>query len=133
MAQENVDYVRRAFAAFDEGGIEAVLPFTPEDFVIYSMPEWPDDPEYHGHDGFRKLTRQWTENFDEFGFEVADIRDGGGTVAALLSMTGRVKELGVPMAAEIGAVYSRFTDGMPSEVRFFGSWTEALEAAGVPE
>jgi ketosteroid isomerase-like protein len=110
-----------------------VLPFTAEDVLIYSMPEWPDDSEYHGHAGFRKLTQQWTDNFDDFDFVVADVRDGGDMVVALLSMTGRMKRLGVPMSAELGAVFSEITDGLPRVIRFFGSWPDALAAAGLPE
>jgi hypothetical protein len=63
MSRENVETVRLSFAAFAEHGVEGVLPFNSHDVVIYSMPEWPDDSEYHGHDGLRKLARQWTENF----------------------------------------------------------------------
>ena len=43
MSQENVDHIRRAFAAFAEEGTDAVIPFLTTDTVIYSMPEWPDD------------------------------------------------------------------------------------------
>ena len=67
MSEENVKVVRRGYAAFAEEGVEGAIPFFTEDAVIYSIPEWPDDPEYHGHDGIRKLTRQWTENFDSLG------------------------------------------------------------------
>jgi len=57
MSQENVELVRQTFAAFAEHETEAAVPFNAPDVVIYSMPEWPDDPVYHGHDGFRKLAR----------------------------------------------------------------------------
>ena len=55
MSEENVEAVRRGYAAFTTEGIEGAIPFYTEDVVIYSIPEWPDDPEYHGHDGVRKL------------------------------------------------------------------------------
>ena len=132
MSQENVEIVRRGFGAFSEGGIEASLEFFTEDLVLHSMPEWPDDAEYHGHDGLRKLARQWEENFDDFGFRVVDVRDGGDSVVALLEMAGSTKEAGVPLAAEIGAVSSQFEDGRAGDVRYFGSWKDALESAGLP-
>lgn len=74
MAPENVEIVRRGHAAFATGGMETALPFFTQDTVVYSIPEWPDDPEYHGHDGLRKLDRQWRENFDDFGFDVRELR-----------------------------------------------------------
>jgi hypothetical protein len=45
------------------------------DVVICSMPGSLDDSEYHGHAGLRKLAQQWTENFDDFGFELRGRRD----------------------------------------------------------
>lgn len=134
VSRENVDRVRLVFDAFAEAGdIEAVVPFHTEDLVIHAMPEWPDDPEYHGHDGLRKLVHQWTENFDEFGFEVLDVRDGGDAVVALLEMTGRTKGAGVPVGTRLGGVFSEFRDGLIGRVRYFSNWPDALDAAGLSE
>ena len=72
MSEENVEAVRQGYAGFAENGVEGVIPFFTEDAVIYSIPEWPDDPEYHGHDGVRRLFRQWAENFDEFRLELRE-------------------------------------------------------------
>ena len=50
MSEENVEVVRRGYAAFAEKGVEGAIPFFTEDAVIYSipeetkgsaMPEWP--------------------------------------------------------------------------------------------
>ena len=128
-ARPNVELVRDAFAAFDRGGIDAVLPFVDEDVTVHSLPEWPDDAEYHGHDGFRKLSEAWTENFEDFGFEVADIREGRTAVVALLRMKGRARASGLDMADEIGAVFSRFRGGAVGEIRYLPSWDEALAQA----
>ena len=132
MSQENVDHVRRAYAAFAENGIDGVIPFGAADAVVHSMPEWPDDAEYHGHDGVRKLARQWEEIFDDFGFDVHEIRDAGDSVVALLDMTGRIKGSGAPVKAQIGAVFS-FTDGLIGYTRYFSTWQGALEAVGPSE
>ena len=132
MSEENVEIVRRGYTAFAEKGIEGVIPFFTEDVVIYSIPEWPDDPEYHGHDGLRKLTRQWTENFDAFGFDISEIRDGGDTVIALYELVGETKGSATPMRMQIGAV-SEFRDGRIAGQRLFSSWEGALEAAGLRE
>ena len=131
MSQENVEIVRRGYAAFAEKGVEGVIPFFTEDAVIYSIPEWPDDPEYHGHDGLRKLTRQWTENFDDFGFDLHELRDGGDAVVALHELTGQTKGSAIPMKMQIGAVFSGFRDERIARQDLFSSWEAALEAAGL--
>jgi ketosteroid isomerase-like protein len=133
MSQENVEIVRRGFAGFAESGSEGVIPFYTEDAIIYSIPEWPDDPEYHGHDGVRKLTRQWRENFDDFGLDLRELHDGGATVVALFELTGQTKGSALPMRMQIGAVFSGFTDGRIGRQRLFSSWELALEAAGLRE
>jgi ketosteroid isomerase-like protein len=132
MSQENVEIMRRGYAAFAEKGVEGVIPFFTEDAVIYSIPEWPDDPEYHGHDGLRKLTRQWTENFDAFGFDIRELRDGGDSVIALYELVGQTKDSAMPMSMQIGAV-SEFRDGRVARQRLFSNWESALEAAGLSE
>ena len=130
VSQANVEIVRRGFAALAEQGVEGVIPFFTEDVVIYSIPEWPDDPEYHGHDGVRRLFRQWAENFDEFGLELRDVHDGGDRVVGLLELSGQTKRAVLPMRMEIGAVYSGIRDGRVAILRLFSSWSGALETAG---
>jgi ketosteroid isomerase-like protein len=133
MSQENVEVVRRGYAAFAEKGVEGVIPFFTEDAVIYSIPEWPDDPEYHGHDGLRKLFRQWMENFDHFGFDIRELHDGGDTVVSLYELIGQTKGSAVPMRMQVGAVFSGFRDGRIARQDVFSSWEAALEAAGLRE
>ena len=133
MSEENVELVRQIYAAFAERGVEGAITFVTEDAVIYSIPEWPDDPEYHGHDGFRRLTRQWTENFDDFGLELQELHDGGENVVALYVLTGQSRDFAIPMRMQIGAVFSGFKDGRVSRQRLFSDWKAALEAAGLSE
>jgi ketosteroid isomerase-like protein len=119
MSEENVEAVRQGYTGFAENGVEGVIPFFTEDAVIYSIPEWPDDPEYYGHDGLRKLTRQWMENFDDFGLDLRELHDGGDTVVALVELTGQTKGSALPMRMEIGAVFSGFRDGRIARQRLF--------------
>ncbi len=133
MSQEDLEIVRRANAAYAEGGMDAALPFFTDDTVLYSIPEWPDDPEYHGHEGLRRLDQQWRDNFDDFGFEVQELYDAGDSVVSLHALTGRTKDSGIPMMMQIGAVVTGFADGRIGAQRLFPSWESALEAAGLSE
>jgi ketosteroid isomerase-like protein len=116
-----------------EGGIEGVIPYFSEDVVVYSIPEWPDDPEYHGHEGLRRLFRQWNESFDDFALEPREFHDGGDSVVALVELTGQMKRADVPMKMEIGATYSGIKEGRVTQLRLFSTWRGALEAAGLLE
>ena len=52
---------------------------------------------------------------------------------ALLEMTGRIKGSSLPIQQPIGAVHGGFHDGLIGETRYFLTWREALEAAGLSE
>ena len=133
MSEENVEIVRQVAAAFAEKGAEGTIPFFTEDNVIYSIPEWPDDSEYRGHDGLRRLSQQWTDNFDDFGLDLHELHDGGETVVALYELIGQTKGSAIPMRMQIGAVFSGFRNGRVAQQRLFSSWEAALEAAGLTE
>ena len=44
MSQENVEVLRKAADALNSGGVEALLPFFPEDVVLYPFPDAPEAP-----------------------------------------------------------------------------------------
>jgi ketosteroid isomerase-like protein len=133
MSQENVDLVRKSFAAYDAGGIEALLLLHAPDTVWYALPDWPDDAVYRGHGGARKLTATFTESFDHVVLELCDIRDAGSRVVVHAVLTGQVKHSAVRARQPVGMVFSAFRDGMIGEVRYFRSWQDALKAVGLAE
>jgi ketosteroid isomerase-like protein len=133
VSQENVEVVRASFEAFNAGGIEALLLLAPPDLAWYPVAEWLEDPVYRGHDGARKLTAAFTENFDDWAWEVHEIRDAGDRVVVLTEMTGQIRDSGVPIRQQIGIVSSDFRDGTAHETRFFRTWQEALKAVGLEE
>lgn len=133
MSQEDVELVRRAFEAHSTGGIEAVLPFYASDIVFFFDPEWLEDAAYRGHDGMRKSEAIWVNNFDDFAWQVHEIRDLGDRVLVLAEMTGRAKGSGVSVRQPTGLIGSCFRDGTIGEVHSFITWQRALEAAGLAE
>ena len=131
MSQENATVVRDAFCAFNTQGIDAALAFFAEDLVWYTTDRWVDGSAYRGHDGMRRLTAAFTENFDDLRFEVGDVRDAQDCVVALIHMTGRIRESESPISQPVGLVVSDFRSGTFGEIRAFATWDEALEAAGL--
>jgi ketosteroid isomerase-like protein len=133
MSRENAELVRRLFEAHHAGGIDAVLPFYPSDVRMSPGREWVEEPVYHGHEGVRRLDGLFAENFDDWGWVVHEIRDAGDQVVALVEMTGRIKDSDAPVHMVQGIVASDFRAGTVADLRFFNSWQEALEAAGLEE
>jgi ketosteroid isomerase-like protein len=134
MSQENVEIVGKANAAWNTSGVDAILPFCPEDVVWYPFPEWPDGAYARtGHDGVREIMDTWTKNFDEWTSAVEEIRDLGDRVLVLGEIAGRTKGSGVPIRQQAAWVCSGFRGGQIGEVHFFLTWKEALEAVGLSE
>jgi ketosteroid isomerase-like protein len=131
MSRQNVELVRKAFDALRSDGIEASLGFVDPEGVWYTAPEWVEASEYHGHDGLRFLLSVWNDNFDDWTVDSLELREAGNSVVALFEHSGRIKGTDAPMRQPMGAVYSHIRDGKIGEARFFQSWNEALEAAGL--
>ena len=69
-----MEVVRNAFQTFSAEGIDAALSFFSPDVVWYPIERWVDDSAYRGHDGMRRLAAAFSENFDDFRYDVHDIR-----------------------------------------------------------
>ena len=102
MSRANVELVKRIYEAFAAGGAEAIVPYFPSDVVFIAFPEWLEQSEFPGHDGVRAITAVWTESFDDFGFEVSDIRETGDGVVMLGETVGQIKDSGVPIRQPLG-------------------------------
>ena len=135
MSRRNVELLRRAWEALATGvSAEAIFPFFSEDTVWHPFPEWPDGPHPRvGHEGIRELAASWTDNFDEFSVTLQEIREVGDRVVGLGEQHGRAKDSGVLIRQPLAQVASDFRDGKIGELRFFITWREALEAAGLSE
>jgi ketosteroid isomerase-like protein len=133
VSQENVEVVRSAFQAFGVSGADAALSFFSPDVVWYPTDRWLDDSAYRGHDGMRTLMAAFSENFDDFRYDVHDIREAQERVVALVDMVGRIRHSGTEVSQRLGFVVSNFHDGRFGEVRAFPSWPDALKAVGLEE
>jgi ketosteroid isomerase-like protein len=129
----DAEIVRSAFQTFSAEGIDAALSFFSPDFVWYPTDRWLGGSAYRGHDGMRRLSAAFSENFDDFRYDVHDIRDAQDGVVALVDMTGRIKHSESEVSQRRGFVISGFLDGTFREVRAFPSWSEALKAVGLEE
>jgi ketosteroid isomerase-like protein len=133
MSRENVEVVRKSFEAFSVGGVEAVIPFYLPDVVWYMTDRWIEDSVYRGHDGIRRLTAVFTDNFDDYAWEVHEIPDAQSGVVVLAEMIGRIKNSGSPVREPLGLVVSDFHDGKVGQVRAFPTWQVTLAAVGLRE
>ena len=70
MAESNVEIVRAAFEAFNEGGPEAFIPFIHPDVEFSTPSDLASEPDtYRGHDGVRRYWDSFFEIMDEIKVE----------------------------------------------------------------
>ena len=133
MSQENLDWARRAYAAFNRGDLAGgVENFAPE-FEWVATGVVPDvEGVYRGPGEYRRFLESWWSEFEDPHIEVHDLTDAGDQVLASLTLRGRGKQSGVATSWEIWHVWT-LRDGKVVGHQAFTSRDEALEAAGLSE
>jgi len=127
--ETNVEIARRVLEAFNEDGIEGVLPYYDDDVEIYD-PDLPSDRPFRGKEGLRSLL-----NLMLMGTERTEIRDyellpAGDRVVALIRTYFR-GEGGGPEVEVRDAHTLTFHDGKIVYWRLYIDRTEALTDAGI--
>jgi ketosteroid isomerase-like protein len=131
MSQENVEIVRRAYAAFNEGGVDAARPFLHPDLVWEDRDELPGASVYRGLDGFGEAVERFYEAWDELSVTAEEISDAADDkVLVEHRWRGRGKGGGTPIDTVVWNVLT-LQDGLIVRRQAFGDRTMALEAAGL--
>ena len=133
MSGENVEIVRRYFAAYDRGGLDALAECWHPDIDWRAVEGYLDDVGLiRGPDELRQHYRQWEETFDAVRVEIEELTEAGDEVVAQLRGVGRMKG----SAAEIDVRYAvviSIRDGKIARGREYSTRQEGLEAAGLSE
>jgi uncharacterized protein len=130
VADENVELVRAAIEAFNEGDEKRILELI--------------DPEMEGHDpdrtgevargidGFTRFMAEWLENWDDYRIDAKEIIDAGNQVVVLGRQRGTGKGSGIEIEDNISMVF-RVRDGKAVEYWIFGAPERALAHAGIEQ
>ena len=131
MSQENVELTRRAFQAFNDRDLDALLVGLHDD--VEAFPRLAAvEGGYRGHEGVRRWWEQLLGAFPDFHAEILEVRDLGEFMIVALRVRGRGAESDTPLDAAIWHV-NQFRDGKVTRWRVYTTESEALEAAGLPE
>ena len=130
MSQENVEVVRRAFAAFEDGDLVRLRDLVTDDLIVYRAE--PDGATSHGLDGFLELTAEWTEGFRDWTPVPEEFTDAGRGVLVRVRQSARGEASGVPIADDFWFVYE-FRGARIARMSIYAHEVDALEAAGLSE
>jgi ketosteroid isomerase-like protein len=129
MSQENVDLTRRAFQAFEDRDLEAVLATLDDDVEAFPILAGMEG-SYRGHDGIRRWWAGLLGTFPDFRAEIVELHDFGDSTMAVLRLRGHGVGSNTPVDAAAWHV-SHFRDGKCIGWRVYASEREALEAVGL--
>lgn len=135
MSQENVEILLRASKAASSGS-------TPDErasFLSILDPdiEWvadvgPPDVQgrFRGIEAAREYYSRWASAWEEWDWEIEEVREGGDLVVTRTRVTGRGQGSGLPIDMRLGQIWW-FRSGKVVRYQAAESWEQALEAAGL--
>jgi ketosteroid isomerase-like protein len=134
MSQENVEVVRRLWAALDEDPPRLLLEVIDEDVEIRNPPEFPLQGPFRGHEGTRLWFRESWEVFTGPHHELEEVIDvgDGATVISVQRIQGRTRHMQLETNLRWAAVWT-FRAGKVLRAQGYMNRREALEAAGLSE
>lgn len=128
MPSENLEIVKRGFDAFNERGIEGIIPLIHSDFEATTPPSLASEPDtYRGPDGIRRWFDSFDEVMDEIRWEPHRFREAGDRVVVEFTLRARGKTTGLDFGQDAVMVWE-IRDGMASRLDLFQSLDEALVA-----
>jgi ketosteroid isomerase-like protein len=130
MSQENVEIVRRAFAAYSSGGPEALANFWDPEIEVEVPPGLAEAGTYRGREAVLAWMSEWSEAWERIEYTPEEIVGNGDTVVVTLLYDGVGRGSGLRIEGRFWYL-NRLRDGMIVYVRLYGDRNEALEAAGL--
>src|SRR6266516_3028176 len=129
MSQENVEIVRRFFAAFTAGDMDTFMVLFADDPVVQTDPSFPEGGTLVGPEVIRRFHEGLHEGWRGGGEVVAkDVRTAGDRVFASVDWTAIGESSGIETSSRWHLVFW-LPDGKIARLRYFRDRAEALEAA----
>jgi uncharacterized protein len=127
MAEGDADKLRRAYEAFNHGGVGAILERLDPEIHVRERETLPDRATYRGREGVRKMFEVILEAFDDLQFEVEDVVEKDDHVLVVLQQVVRGRGSGIRMVGRTVHLWE-MRNGRPIALTVFGTREQALTA-----
>ena len=129
MSPENLEIVERGVEAFNDRGVEGIIPYIHPEFEATTPPNLASEPDtYRGHDGIRRWFDSFYEVMDQIRWDAQSFQQVGDRVVVEFTLRARGKTTGLDFGQEAVMVWS-FRDGKGIRIELFETLDEALAAA----
>jgi ketosteroid isomerase-like protein len=132
MSQENMEIVRRGFAAWEQGDLEAHLRFIHEDVVCSRVAPLINPKTYHGLEGYLEFAGEWAAPYDELRFLPNEYIDAGDKVLVEVPQEGRLAGSNQVVRGTFWFLLT-LLGGKAISFEIYGDRDQALKAAGLSE
>ena len=129
MSRENLEIVERGIEAFNDRGVEGIIPYIHPEFEATTPPNLASEPDtYRGHDGVRRWFDSFYEVMDQIRWDAHSFQQVGDRVVVEFTLRARGKTTGLDFGQEAVMVWS-LRDGKGIRIELFETLDEALAAA----
>jgi ketosteroid isomerase-like protein len=129
VSRANLEIVQRWFKAFNERGVEGLIPFIDPDFEATTPPDLASEPDtYRGPDGIRRWFDSFIEVMDEIRWDAREFHEAGDRVVVEFTLKARGKTTGLAFGQDAVMVWE-LRDGKAVRVDLYPTLDEALAAA----
>ena len=132
MAAGNVEILRAAYDALNDGDVESALGVLEPDAEWQEHSELPEAGTYRSRDAIRAFLLGYLESWDEFRQETEELIDSGDRVAVVLRMAARGKGSGIEVEARYAHLWT-MQGGRGVRVDAYADPEAALEALQQPQ
>jgi ketosteroid isomerase-like protein len=130
VASENIELLRRALEAFNEG-VSLIDELYTEDAEVWPAPGFPEGGPFKGHDEIRRFFDGLREGWQPGMAAVArEFEEAGDTVLMSFEWRAIGEASGVETSSDWIAM-NTFRDGRIARLQYFSDRDAALEAAGL--
>jgi ketosteroid isomerase-like protein len=134
MSEENVESIRRAFEAYEQGDLDAAVANIAPDCEYVAAGTVPGRTgTYRGPEGYRTFVAWLREEFSDAHGQIDTLIDAGDSVVVGATLSGRGRQSGIPASFTFWQVWKFNEDGQSIHGQGFADKADALEAAGLSE
>jgi ketosteroid isomerase-like protein len=129
VVSSNLEIVERGFEAFNEQGIDGILPIIHPDFEATTPPELASEPDtYRGHDGIRRWFDSFYEVMDEIRWDARDFREvPDDRVLVEFTLRARGKTTGLDFGQDAVMIWE-LRDGQAIRLSLYPTLDQAMSA-----
>jgi ketosteroid isomerase-like protein len=129
VSSENLEIVQRGFEAFNERGVEGIVPMIHPEFEAITPPNLASEPDtYRGPDGIRRWFDSFDEVMDQIRWDAHGFQQVGEQVVVEFTLRARGKTTRLDFGQEAVMVWS-LRDGKATRVELFETLDAAMAAA----